>query len=311
MNYPGHIGPFGLHDWTDRGQRSNGAFAAVPFIDYYEHTLDRPFLEQTAYPFLREVATFYMSYMVKVTEGGPTNTNGTGSNTSSNTSISNDTNRNNTDNKTDGNDATTASTTGGGGVGGGGGGGAQRAGGQGDGGGLAWLAWPRNLSLFASGALTCPKHSMDPAYCIVPRGLAARVCRSTRGCVAVMATTDDAWNGRFPGAAMLGAAPMAPMDGWVSYAVPPAGAPQTYMWSVPKSCSMEMCTLGGVGTVVQSDPALELSLVRRVLHSVLRWSASAYLALRQPSVGNFIIIISLASSRVRRASCGARAAQRA
>ena len=29
--FPGHVGPFGLHDWTDRGERYNGAFAAVPF----------------------------------------------------------------------------------------------------------------------------------------------------------------------------------------------------------------------------------------------------------------------------------------
>ena len=36
INLPGHIGPFGLHDWTDRGQRFNGAFAAIPFIEFFE-----------------------------------------------------------------------------------------------------------------------------------------------------------------------------------------------------------------------------------------------------------------------------------
>ena len=54
-SFTGHIGPFGLHDWTDRGQRSNGAFAATPYIDYYEVTRDVSFLNTTAYPFVREV----------------------------------------------------------------------------------------------------------------------------------------------------------------------------------------------------------------------------------------------------------------
>ena len=45
-NYPGHIGPFGLHDWTDRGQRSNGAFAAVPFIEYFECTGNQSWLRR-------------------------------------------------------------------------------------------------------------------------------------------------------------------------------------------------------------------------------------------------------------------------
>lgn len=65
VNFPGHIGPFGLHDWTDRGQRSNGAFAATPFIDYYEYTRDVHFLNTTAYPFVREVARFYADFAVK------------------------------------------------------------------------------------------------------------------------------------------------------------------------------------------------------------------------------------------------------
>ena len=65
MNFPGHIGPFMLHDWTDRGQRSNGAFAATPYIDYYEFTRDIEFLNTTAYPFLREVGRFYADYAVK------------------------------------------------------------------------------------------------------------------------------------------------------------------------------------------------------------------------------------------------------
>ena len=62
-NYPGHIGPFGLHDWTDRGQRSNGAFAAVPFIEYFESTGDVEWLASVGFPFVGEIARFYESYV--------------------------------------------------------------------------------------------------------------------------------------------------------------------------------------------------------------------------------------------------------
>jgi hypothetical protein len=73
VNYPGHIGPFGLHDWSDRGQRSNGAFAAVPFIEYYEHMRNTSWLRSTGSPFINEIASFYTDYMTKVEdheEGG-------------------------------------------------------------------------------------------------------------------------------------------------------------------------------------------------------------------------------------------------
>ena len=36
IELPGHIGPFGIHGWTDRGQRSNAALSATTFIDYVE-----------------------------------------------------------------------------------------------------------------------------------------------------------------------------------------------------------------------------------------------------------------------------------
>ena len=36
IELPGHIGPFGIHGWTDRGQRSNAALSAMTFIDYVE-----------------------------------------------------------------------------------------------------------------------------------------------------------------------------------------------------------------------------------------------------------------------------------
>lgn len=43
--------------------RSVAAMAAQPFVDYYEHTLSHEFLRQQAYPFVREVALFYASYL--------------------------------------------------------------------------------------------------------------------------------------------------------------------------------------------------------------------------------------------------------
>ena len=66
----GHIGPFGLHDWTDRGQRSNGAFAAVPFIEYFEHTGNVSWLRSTGNVFVNEIASFYTSYMVREEDSG-------------------------------------------------------------------------------------------------------------------------------------------------------------------------------------------------------------------------------------------------
>lgn len=44
-------------------RRSTAAMAAQPFIDYYDHTLDRAFLSAWAYPYVREVARFYASYV--------------------------------------------------------------------------------------------------------------------------------------------------------------------------------------------------------------------------------------------------------
>ena len=111
--------------------------------------------------------------------------------------------------------------------------------------------------------------------CIVPRETAGGICHSMPSCVAVASATDDGWNTRFPHAAYLGAAPLRSntgVQGWVSYSKP--AAPGGYVYSIPKSCSMEMCTLGGLGTVLaQKNPTLELPLVRRVLNSVVHFSA--------------------------------------
>jgi hypothetical protein len=212
-NFVGHIGPFGLHDWTDRGQRSNGAFAAVPFIEYFEYTQDLRFLNTTGYTFITEIADFYESYMTKEV-----------------------------DNAT----------------------------------GTAWTAWPLQLGTFPTGTLSCPEHTIGPTSlgaCIVPKELAGEICFQLAGCAAVAYTTDDAWNSRFPNAALLGGAPLQPSSGvqsWVSYAKPESPG---YTWNVPKSCSMELCTLASYGnTLQQKNPTMELPLVRRLLNAAIKFS---------------------------------------
>ena len=59
IELPGHIGPYGLHDWTDRGQRSNAALSATVFIDHAEYTQNKTFISAEAYPFLIEVLAFF------------------------------------------------------------------------------------------------------------------------------------------------------------------------------------------------------------------------------------------------------------
>ena len=153
--------------------------------------------------------------------------------------------------------------------------------------GTAWMAWPRTLGALpnSSKPLNCPEHSLGPAgvECIVPRRSAGRLCHTTiKGCTGVAYTSDTAWNKRFPAACMLTAGPPVPsgpagsawdVRAWVSY-TKPAIANGTKTFNVPKSCSMEMCALGSLGAnLEQSNPALELPLIRRVLEAALRFSA--------------------------------------
>ena len=50
-----------------------------------------------------------------------------------------------------------------------------------------------------------------------------------------------------------------------------------YTWNVPKSCSMELCALGGYGSSLkQGNPALELPLVQRLLSAAVAFSALLY-----------------------------------
>jgi hypothetical protein len=46
-------------------QKSNGAFAAMPLIWYYEYTGDTAYLSRSLYPYLKKLAAFYDAYMDK------------------------------------------------------------------------------------------------------------------------------------------------------------------------------------------------------------------------------------------------------
>jgi hypothetical protein len=47
----------------DLGQRSNAAYAALPFIWYWQHTQDKEWLKTTGYTFVRETAAFWEDYL--------------------------------------------------------------------------------------------------------------------------------------------------------------------------------------------------------------------------------------------------------
>ena len=138
----------------------------MPARFYPRYSQNKSFLGAVAYPFVREVASFYQSYMVKEHANG----NGTG-----------------------------------------------------------WMAWSRRLGAFPNGSLTCPGHNIGPsAYCIVRATEAGAVCAAIPGCAAVAITADDGWDGRFPGAAYLGAAPIvasADFDTWASFVRPSSSGP--------------------------------------------------------------------------------------
>lgn len=44
-------------------QKSNGTYAAIPFIWHYEYTGDLDFFRETTYPFLKDLAAFWMDYL--------------------------------------------------------------------------------------------------------------------------------------------------------------------------------------------------------------------------------------------------------
>ena len=52
-----------MGDDRDFGQRSNAAYAALPFIWYWQHTRDKEWLKTTGYTYLRETAAFWEDYL--------------------------------------------------------------------------------------------------------------------------------------------------------------------------------------------------------------------------------------------------------
>lgn len=50
-------------------QKSNGYFAAVPMVYNYEYTLDANYLKTVLYPYLKQLLTFYSSYVLKQDDG--------------------------------------------------------------------------------------------------------------------------------------------------------------------------------------------------------------------------------------------------
>lgn len=59
-----HLGPYpGLCFYTDLSLRMNGLISALPYIVYYESTLDAAFLADKAFPFLKANADFFVSYV--------------------------------------------------------------------------------------------------------------------------------------------------------------------------------------------------------------------------------------------------------
>lgn len=64
--YPVSIGPWGLCSYwphLDWGQRSDGAYAAMDFIWYWQYTRDAAWLKRTGYPFLRGIVSFWDHYL--------------------------------------------------------------------------------------------------------------------------------------------------------------------------------------------------------------------------------------------------------
>ena len=62
---PGHIGPWGHSTSGDMNQHSDASFAALGFIRHWEVTRNETFLRQVSYPFLKDVATWWLCWLTK------------------------------------------------------------------------------------------------------------------------------------------------------------------------------------------------------------------------------------------------------
>ena len=71
IEFPLQLGGFAsMHCSPDGAMRSVAAMAAAPFVEFFEHTQDLTFLKVSAYPYVREVARFYASYLKLDPSGG-------------------------------------------------------------------------------------------------------------------------------------------------------------------------------------------------------------------------------------------------
>jgi uncharacterized protein YjdB len=50
-------------------QKSNGVFSVMPLVFYYEYTLDKEYLKNVLYPYLKELMNFYSDYVLKIDDG--------------------------------------------------------------------------------------------------------------------------------------------------------------------------------------------------------------------------------------------------
>ncbi|MFC5404930.1 CBM35 domain-containing protein [Cohnella soli] len=63
--------PAATKDWTKlQDQKSNGSFAVMPLIWYYEYTGDTTYLQNTLYPIAKNIGAFFLDYVTKVNLGG-------------------------------------------------------------------------------------------------------------------------------------------------------------------------------------------------------------------------------------------------
>lgn len=72
IHLPVSIGPWGMcpeGDDSDWGQRSNTAYAALPYLWYWQYTQDKEWLRSIGYSYVREVAAFWEDYLKL--ENGP------------------------------------------------------------------------------------------------------------------------------------------------------------------------------------------------------------------------------------------------
>lgn len=63
--------PAAVKNWASlQDQKSNGSFALMPLIWYYEYTGDKTYLTNTLYPLVKSIETFFLDYVTKETLSG-------------------------------------------------------------------------------------------------------------------------------------------------------------------------------------------------------------------------------------------------